>query len=368
MSSDRDFDLALGRAALKVGMISGPQLTEALLIQSASGGKHRLDQVLVDRRMLRPEQASQLKDGVELTGAGEARDFEPSPAAQARVGKIVEKLLCDKVLAEEPLITMYAGRLPRDPLGAALTLIEKAAMRAGLWMDFLETVRACKDVEHPNLISVLEVSRTDEHFAIITRYQKGGITLRELIDRVRRLKLSEALRITREIAQGLAALHAKGIVHRDVKPENVILGRGGEVQLWRAGVVFEPKGASEFAQPRTVFGTPHTISPEALTGEPPNPLSDVYALGVIAYELATGVRPFEGDRLADLRRQHLEDPPVAPHTIMRALPQEVGELLVWLLSKKPAERPTAEKLVATLERLEKTIQRSGRTQKFQAFE
>ncbi len=367
-AADRNFDLALGRSALKVGLISGQQLTEALLVQSTSGFKHSLDKVLVDRGFLDAEQADQLRGGVEVTGIADRRDKPPSEEAKARVGKIIEKVLCDKLLSEEPFITTYVGRLPRDPLGAALHLVEKSAMRSGLWMDFLETVRACQNIDHPNVVAVLETGRTDEHFAILTRYNKSGIPLHQLLHRVRRLKLSEALRVTRELAQGLAAVHGAGLVHRDLKPENVLLGREGEVQLWRAGIVFEPAGASEFAEPRTVFGSPHTIAPEALKGEPANPLTDVYALGVIAYELVTGVRPFEGETVADLRPQHLEVEPLAPHTIMRALPKEVSELLVWLLSKKPGERPTAEKLVTTLQNLEKKIKRTGTTTRFQAFD
>lgn len=361
-------DLQIGRAALALGLIDGPTLTRALLTQSATGMKKTLDAILVERGFLQPGQIELIKQGVEHFPA-EEKEREPSEAAKARCGQVVAlSVLCDSVLDEGRFKTIYLGRLPRDPEPVALTLISKEALRHGLWMDFLETVRACKNIRHPNVVDVIDVGMVPDAFAYVTRYSRGGILLRDLLQRVQRLKLSEALRIAKEMAQGLAALHEAGLAHRDLRPINVLLGRGGEVQIQNAGIVFEPKGAQDFSDRGSVFGTPHYMAPEALRGEGPNPQSDIYSLGVIAYQLVTGVRPFEGQGLTDLRPQHLEQAPIAPKEVMSALPKEVSDFLVWLLRKKPGERPTAPKAVTTLQSLLGSIQRTGHTQKFQAFD
>jgi serine/threonine protein kinase len=364
----RKSDLWMGRTALSRNMITGPQLTEALLVQSQGGMKRALERIMIERKFMTHDQIRQLTSRMESTPTLKQPQATSDAEAKKHVGKIVNRVLCDSVIDVGEFVITYLGRLPRDPDPVALRLVSKRALRAGLWMDFLETVRGCIGVQANNLVEVIDVGRIDEAFVIVTRHQKGGMTLESLLGRVRRLKLSEALRICKEIAKGLAALHAASLVHRDVNPSNVLLGRTGEVQLMNAGVVFEPQGAEKFAAKLSVFGTPHYISPEALKGYPPDPMTDIYALGVLAYDLVTGVKPFEGETLEELRKQHLEDEVIPPHTIMKALPKDVGELLAWMLHKTPTERPTAPKLVSTLERLEKSIKRTGMTQKFQAFD
>lgn len=366
--ASRKSDLWLGRTALARGMLTGAQLTEALLLQSQGGMKRPLERLMIERKFLTHGQIRQLTSRMESTPTLKQPIAVNEDDAKKVIGQIVNKVLVDSVLEVDRWVVTYVGRLPRDPEPVCLQLISKKAMGAGLWMDFLETVRGCIGVQVKNLVEVLDVGRTEHAFAVVIRYQKGGITLSSLTSRVRRLKMSEALRIPKEIAKGLAALHAANLVHRDVRPDNILLGRTGEVQLMNAGVVFEPEGASEFGMARSVYGTPHYIAPEALKGSPPDPKTDIYALGVLAYELITGVKPFEGETLSELGKQHLTEEVVAPHSVMKSLPEDVGELLVWMLHKDPKERPTAQKLVSTLERVEKGIKRTGLTQKFQAFD
>jgi serine/threonine protein kinase len=364
----RESDLWLGRTALARGMVTGHNLTEALLVQSGGGMRKPLDKILIERNLLTRDQIRSLRSALESRPTERHAATVATTGAEARLGTIITKVLCDSLMHVGRWRTTYVGRLPRDPEPVALQLIEKDALRHGLWMDFLEVVRGCIGIQVRNLVEVIDVKPVEEHFAIVTRFSKGGITLSDLLGRVRRLKLSEALRITKEVAQGLAVLHAAGLTHRDVKPDNVLLGRDGSVQVMNAGIVFEPPGAQRFGDRGSIFGTPHYMAPEALKGMPPDPMTDIYALGVLGYELVTGTRPFEGATIDHLREQHLESQPIAPHSVIRALPKDVGELLVWMLAKESTERPNAPKLVSTLERLSKTIQRSGHTQKFQAFD
>jgi serine/threonine protein kinase len=363
----QEHDLWLGRKALAKGLITGPQLTEGLLLQSKTGLRKSLDQVLADQGWVAAEALAVLRE--ELVGQPTQKRLvmHVDNDAESRVGKIFLRVLCDSLLDQQPFLTSYVGRLPRDSQPVCLHLITKVALRHGLWLDFLETVRSAQGLSDANLVEVLDVDTLDDHFAIVTRHSKGALSLASLIERVRRLKLSEAMRISRELAQALAALHAAGICHRDVRPERVILSPDGGVRLTLPGVTFSPEGAESFGVKSMIFGSPHFIAPECLKGWAQEAKSDVYALGVIAYELVTGVRPFEGEGLKDLGPQHLDSPVIPPHKIITALPQPVGELLAWMLAKSTAKRPSAAQAVDAFREAEGGVQRSGLTQKFQAF-
>lgn len=358
----RELDLRLARRALKKKLIDAKTLSEALLEQAARHTTPMVD-VLVKKGV--DAAALEALKGELDTSAGESVEEQPTKE-DPRVGKIVLALRCDVRIEQTRFMTSYVGRLPRDPEPASLLLISTDAIRHGLYLDFLETVRAAKNVTSPGLVPVLDCGRAEGAFAIVSRYKAGSLNLRTLLDRIRRLKLSEALRIAREACQGLADLHAAGLVHRDVKTQNIILSPQGQVQLRRAGIVFAPEGSETFAAKGTVFGSPHSIAPETLRGEPPDPANDIYALGVVLYEMVTGVRPFEGEDVIDLRPQHLEQPPLRPDKVFKDVPDSVAELLVWMLSKKPKDRPPALKLVNIIQTVERNIHRSGETQKFQA--
>lgn len=357
-----EHDLWLGRKALAEGLVSSQQLTEALLIQSKTGLRKTLDTVLVNKGWVSAEALEDLKGELVATQTQKHEVPAEDPNAEARLGEIICRVMCDKIIANEPHLTTYLGRLPRDPEPAALHLIPKDSLRQGLWMDFLETVRACQSVESPNLTAVLEVDRYEENFAIVTRHAKRAITLSGLIKRVRRLKLSEALRILGELAKGLTDLHAANLVHRDLKPGRVILSPDGGVRITLAGVTSRPPDA-----PTGVFGSGHWAAPEVCKGRLGDARSDVYALGAIGYELVTGVRPFEGESFGALADQHRNVEVTPPHSVMSALPADVGDLLTWMLSKSPKDRPGAEQVVRSVAEVGSKVQRTGLTQKFQAF-
>jgi len=355
VKSNWETELRLGRRALAEGLVDGPTLTKLLLVASA--------------RPDRPLAELLARDGEADPGRVEqlAADLgpPPPPPKPEKVRVDVMGVRCGLKLDAGPAWTRYVGHRPSDPQPVAVLVIDTDALRQGLWVDFLETVRASKDVRGPNLFDVLEVGRADEGFVIVTRFFPGTITLEALLGRVHRLKLSEALRIGREVARGLKDLHAAGLAHRDLTPANVLLTRDGKVFVRDAGIVFQPAEAREAGE--RVYGTPHYMAPETLKGNAGNPLSDVYALGVIAYEMAAGARPFEGERYADLKRQHLEDAPVRPDAVLGDLPGDVGDLVTWLLAKDSKERPHAEKLVNVIQTLERSIVRSGSTERLEGL-
>lgn len=348
MNEPWEKELMLARRALSKGLIDGPRLTRLLL--EARGRKQPVAKLL-EAAGVPAARLPELQQGGAPSWALCAEgplDGRPRTLLGVR---------CTAVLEQAPFITTWLGR--KGERMVAVHLIGKDAVRQGLWLDFLETVRAAQAVKHPHLLEVLETGKVDDGFVVITDHPDRGTALRKVLDRLARLKLGEALRVAREVAEALAALHAARIAHRDVKAENVLLGGTGVVFLRHAGIVFSPAESVSFAPRGTVFGSPHGIGPECLKGGPPDPKSDIYALGVVLYELVSGVRPFEGERLEDLRKQHLEVAPVRPSDVLNDVPGEVSDLLAWMLAKSPDDRPTPQKLVGVLQGLEKTLKGAG---------
>lgn len=363
----RDKDLLLGRLALRKRFIKSARLVEALLLQSAAGMKRPIGELLVERGDLTQDRLKELL-GLQASARKLDDDEEPpageGPAPDPRIGKVIKGVRVDSRLEWRPLWTTFAGRRAHDPEPVTLKLVDIAALRNGLWMDFLETVRACVAVKSPNVVEILEVSRAEGAFAIIARYHEG-FTLQALLDRVRRIRLAEALRIAKEAAKGLRDLHKAGITHRCLRPQCLWLAKKGGVLVQDAGLAFEPPGVHKIAERGVIFGSPYHMAPEVAKGELADPRADTYALGCVLYEMLTGVRPFEGLGIADLLPQHLNDAPLAPGRFFGDVPPAVSELVMLLLAKRKQDRPSDDELVADLEKLEALAPKPPPTKKLE---
>jgi len=151
-------------------------------------------------------------------------------------------------------------------------------------------------------------------------------------------------------ARGLAAMHAAGVVHRDVKPGNLFLdGKTAQLKLIDFGVALAP-GITPPDKKGTVLGTPAYVSPEQLQGTTPGtPASDIFALGVVFYEVLAGRRPFRGRTVQQLLGRIAKAPPVAPRKLNPAVPRDLSDLVLRMLNKEPTQRPTAKQVAAVLE-------------------
>ncbi|MCA8924381.1 MAG: serine/threonine protein kinase [Planctomycetes bacterium] len=356
--NDREADLTLGRRAVRLQLLRGPDLVRGLLEQS----QRRLpfSSLLVDLGLLFEEQIAQVGQSLIDDPPGVISRLGPGEVGEVHLG-----VRCERLLDQAPGLRLFLGRREQEPV--TLTLLATDSIREGLWVDALETARAQQRLAHPNLLDVLDVGWSEAGgFMILQRHEPRSTFLGRLLQRIGRLKLSEAIRVGREVARGLGALHSAGLVHRGLNAKNVVLLPGGGVRVRNAGLCFRPEGADEYGPHGLVFGDPHYMAPECLAGDPPNPASDIYALGVLFYEMATGTRPFEGESLADLAPQQLELPPVDPSKVLRDLPPEVFVLCQRALAKDPSQRPGAATLATQFDTLEAMISRSGLTMKFQA--
>ncbi len=215
---------------------------------------------------------------------------------------------------------------------------------------FVREARTVAQLEHPHIVPIYKVGRHEEVLYIIMRCVDGP-SLRQLLGTHRRLSVGDAARIARQVADALAYAHSHEIVHRDVKPDNILLDRSGHVLVTDFGIA-KAAQAAQAAQAATaaaattaqlttegmVIGTPQYMSPEQATGDKVDGRSDIYSLGIVLYQMLSGVPPFDGDSSASiLAKQLTQDPP----PLRRERPDvsdEVAFVLDRMLEKDPARR------------------------------
>jgi serine/threonine protein kinase len=212
---------------------------------------------------------------------------------------------------------------------------------------FLREREALRAVSHPHLVRVLDLVAEGETLAIVMDFVPGPNLRQRLATGPP--DQDQALQLLAQVAAALGAVHGAGIVHRDVKPENVlVVRRGGQpwARLTDFGIarILDSPTVTRVSQ---LVGTPAYVAPELVAGRPPGPEVDVYALGVTGYEVLTGERPFSASNTPALLRAHLETPPARPP----GLPDPVWHLLRDCLAKDPADRPAAARLAAGFEAL-----------------
>src|SRR2546423_1925550 len=201
---------------------------------------------------------------------------------------------------------------------------------------FLREAHAAAAVDHPNLCTVYEVGTTDAGWLFLAMSLYQGETLRARLTREGLVSVGEALEITRQIAEGLQAAHAAGIVHRDLKPGNVMVLPDGTIRILDFGLA--KARDQSVTETGTAFGTVSYMSPEQILGAKVDGRADLWALGVVLYEMLTGVKPFDGAEEVAIAHAILHDQPDLPSTHRRDLSAALEALLLRLLQKDPTKR------------------------------
>ncbi|GAP62051.1 serine/threonine protein kinase [Ardenticatena maritima] len=212
---------------------------------------------------------------------------------------------------------------------------------------FVQEARAMAGFSHPNIVNVFDVGRTGASPYIVMEYV-DGIDLRRKLQQEGRLSIGEALEIARQVAEGVGAAHRKGIVHRDIKPGNILIASDGRVKVADFGIARAMADAQHLTEPGVVWGTTAYLSPEQIRGETATPASDVYAIGVLLYEMLTGQTPFQGEDRVAVALKHLNEPPPPLHELNPRVPPGLERLVLRMLSKDPAQRPADANEVARL--------------------
>lgn len=203
-------------------------------------------------------------------------------------------------------------------------------------------------LSHPNIVSVYDVgSENGIHFIVMELVQ--GITLKNYIDMKGKLEVREALNISIQIASGLSAAHQNRIIHRDVKPQNIIMSRDGKVKVTDFGIA---KVADSTTVTNTAAGSVHYISPEQARGGYSDAKSDIYSLGITMYEMLTGRIPFDGESNVAVALLHIQGEMIPPRQIDPAIPRSYEKIILKCTQKKPDRRyASAKELIADLRRV-----------------
>ena len=211
------------------------------------------------------------------------------------------------------------------------------------WIDrFYAEVRHARQISHPNVCRVYDVGEIEGRHFLSMEYVDGE-DLASLLRRIGRLPGDKAVEIARQLCAGLAAAHDQGVLHRDLKPGNVMLDGRGRARITDFGLAVradDDKGGAE------VGGTPAYMAPEQLAGKGASVQSDLYALGLVLYELFTGRRAFEAATVAEWRRKHSQEQPTAPSTVTKELDPAVERAILRCLEKEPGQRPRSAAAVA----------------------
>lgn len=211
---------------------------------------------------------------------------------------------------------------------------------------FHREARAAARLSDPHVVSVYDFGpHGDGHF-LVMELVEGGTVATELAE-YGPLPKERAIRIVEQAAAGLAAAHREDVVHRDVKPGNLLLTADGTVKVADFGIAHLPAdGANTLTATGQIIGSAHYLAPERASGGPAGMASDVYSLGCVLYELVTGQPPFTGEHPAAILYQHVDAPAVLPSLQRPELAGPFESVLIRMLAKDPAERPTAAELAA----------------------
>ena len=199
---------------------------------------------------------------------------------------------------------------------------------------FFAEAQSVARISHPHIVGVLDFGEFEDRPYLVMEHMAGG-TLEGAVGEP--MLPERAVEIVAQAARAAGAAHADGLVHRDIKPGNILMTDEGDVKLGDFGIAAS-RAAESLTQTGIAIGSPHYLSPEQASGAPVGPASDVYSLGAVLYELLTGRRPFEGDNVTAIAIAHVEQEPQPPSTYVPDLPPAIDAVVMRCLEKDPNAR------------------------------
>lgn len=289
---------------------------------------------------------------------------EPNPAARHAPGDLLDgRFRIERWLGAGGMGEVYIARqLGLDRPVAIKTLLPQYASDPDARARFLREARVASSLRHPNVVEIYDVAES-EGVPFLAMELLRGVTLHEMVGQGQALEVGDALVVTHQLLDALIAAHEIGLVHRDLKPENVFVedtaGGGQRIVVVDFGLAFIEGGGDmrgRMTREGLVVGTPAYLSPEQAQGHPVGPPSDVYALGVLLFEMLTGDLPFAGSEI-NILTQHIYVKPPRPGEVTNGegIPRELEDLVLDMLAKSPEARPTVRTIRDRLRVIEGTM-------------
>jgi len=286
------------------------------------------------------------------------RTLDGSPAQPAAmagsfpqvVGEIVaERYELEELVGAGGMSSVYKARDALLERHVALKILHEHYTDDEEFVErFKREARAVAQLSHPNIVTVIDRGEDGGRQYIVFEYIEGE-NLKERVVRLGRLPVREALELAVQVARGLAFAHQHGLVHRDVKPQNVLLNGDGQAKVTDFGIArtLDVEGVT---QTGTVLGTSNYIAPEQASGQPVDAHTDMYSLGVVLYELLAGDVPFPGENFVAVALKHVNEPPPNLLDVRKHVPLRVAAVVDRALDKDPQQRfPSMDEFAAELE-------------------
>lgn len=245
--------------------------------------------------------------------------------------KIIEKVggggMADVYKAEDQVL----GRT------VALKILHKQfASDEGFLERFRREAQAAAKLTHPNIVSIYDVGEEGGVHFIVMEFVHG-MTLKKLIQKDAPMSTEKVVHVSMQIAKAMEFAHEHEIIHRDIKPQNVIITDNGEIKVTDFGIA-RAGATSTMTRTGAVMGTAHYISPEQAQGNIVGPTTDIYSLGVVMYEMATGELPFRGENPVSVALKHINDTPMPPRSVFGDIPISLEAVIIKSMAKNPNER------------------------------
>jgi hypothetical protein len=383
----REHDTWIGQLLIETGAVAADHIQAALNLQAAAAARKepvpRLGEILIEKGVLPYEVLLQALDRqsqlihLACTACGKRYATD-----KKEKGKVYLCSDCASPLASTPRLAVPAASEPEEvaqaasdpanvlgkyvlvaPLGkGAMGAVHKAWDRGlrrwvaikillatndpNLVLRFRREAEMAASIQHPNIVPIYDVGEEGGRPYLVMKFVEGS-TLAGMS-----LSLEQAVNTTLQAAKGVAHAHEREIVHRDMKPANIMIDGAGHVYVMDFGLAKDLYNNAALTRPGTIMGTPSYMSPEQASGntDQVDQASDVYALGAILYELVTGKPPFESERVMETIRKVMEDPVVPPSKVRRETPAALEAVIMKALSKVKAQRyPNAGALAKALE-------------------
>jgi len=268
---------------------------------------------------------------------------------------IADRYRVDALIGEGGMALVYRGTDTTLDRRVAIKILRPGlSEQHDVVARFRREAHAAAKLNHPNIVQIYDTGVDDGRYYIVMEYLPE-MNLKEVIKRYAPLPLDKVVEFAVACCEGLAHAHRQGIVHRDIKPHNVLFTDDGRAKLSDFGIA-AAAGEAGLTEDGKVLGSAHYISPEQAQGAAAGPLSDIYSLGVTLYEAVTGRLPFNGETAADIAAQHLREAPPSPRSVNPDIPPAAEFIIQKAMARDPQRRyRSADEMLADLRKLERGL-------------